>query len=268
MKSCITFWFFIIWATATRQVLASEVYNLDFTSPETGNYQTVFGHPAIQSSIGPFADALIFQAVTEYEQIRLDVGNVAPQYDIQCDLMMHNLLGSQYAFSIILDYDLNQNQYQSVSFHGGLNSIQVFSPSPFGVGMIGGFSNDQVYHFGIALDFDAELWSLEIDGNHSFSSQIDGSNLQSIRFSMAPWIGGALDDPGNYAAIDNVVVTAIPEPSTLVLIAVEGLAAMVFLRHTRVNSMFSKQSAPAPLREPGHHVLVASVARRGRVAEF
>jgi hypothetical protein len=236
MKSSVVPWLFTLLAAAMGQAPANEIYNLDFTPPETGSYQTIFGQPAIQGVVGPFEDAMTFRAVTSYEQIRLNIGNVARQYDIQYDALVHNLTDSQYHFSIHLDYDINLTKFQVVSFHGGLNSIYTFSPFQPGSGSIESFANDQVYHFRIQLDFDAQLWSLDIDGVRRFSSGIDGLNLESIRFTTAPWIGGAVNAPASYAAIDNVVVTAIPEPSILALVTL-GSGAMAFFRNKRRNSL-------------------------------
>lgn len=216
----------------TYPALATELYNLDFTSPETGTYQTVFGNPRVQASVGPFADALVLQAVTTYDQIRLRVENTAPRYDIQCDVLMHDLLNSQYLFSIFLDFDPVPNRFQSVNFHGGGNRIDTFPSAQF---FSEGFANDRVYHFGISLDFQAIQWTLAIDGSERFTSPLNGSGLQFIRFSMAPWIGGAEDGPGIYAAIDNIVVTAVPEPSVFLLSALGAfLAAILLLKQNRM----------------------------------
>ena len=174
-------------------------------------------HPTVQPLVGSFTNALVFRAVTGYDQVRLNVGNIAPRYGIEYDVMVHDLLSSQYAFTIDLDFDVSITRFQSVYFHGGLNRIRVFSPFSPVPASVGGFSNDQVYHFSIGLDFDTKNWSLDIDMGQRFSGVIDGPNLQSIRFSMASWIVGAVDAPGTYAAIDNVVVTAIPNHPRLVL---------------------------------------------------
>jgi hypothetical protein len=218
-------------AVAGGSVSATELYNLDFTPPEVGTYQTVFGDPSVQSPVGPFADALIFHAVTGYDQIELPIDTAGPRYDIQYDVLAHDLLNSQYAFTILLDTP----EVRTVSFHGGLNSIYVFQPFPYTIANLADFANDQVYHFDISVDLEANLWSVAIDGTLMFANPINASSLEDIRFSMAPRIGGAVDAPGTYAALDNVLVSVVPEPSVFSLLIAAGAPALFLYRRKRAS---------------------------------
>ena len=206
---CLVFLF-----VATSRLAATELYNLDFTPPEVGSYQVVFGNPTVQSSVGPFTDALVFHAVSTYDQIRLPINSDALQYNIQYDVFGHNLVNSNYIFHMTLDTP----EVRSVSLHGGQNRIEVFQP--FVLANLGPFANDQVYHFEIRVDLVANLWSVLVDGTQRFSHTYDASDLQSIRFTMSPAVGGTGDAPGTYAALDNVVVTDVPEPGPFALFVI------------------------------------------------
>lgn len=198
---------------------ATILYDLDFTGLEIGAYSTVFGHPTVQS-VGPFTDALIFHAVIGYDQINLAIGGKGTKFNISYDVLVHNLLSSKYSFSMILDTPEVRNVY----LHGGLKSIGIYQPSSGG--LLGGFLNDQVYHFDVSVDLTANLWTVAIDGTQKYAQPVNASALRSIRFNMSPWQGGASDAPGTYAALDNVVVTVVPEPVSGVL-SICG-AALVF----------------------------------------
>jgi len=226
---------------------ATELYDLDFTPNEVGTYQTVFGNPSVQSSVGPFTDALIFHAVTGYDQIELPIGTGGPSYDIQYDVLVHGLLNSQYAFSTFLDTAYATD----VSFHGGQNSVEVFQSSPYTLENLADFSNDQVYHFDISVDLQANLWSVAIDGTQIFANPINASSLEDIRFSMAPWTAGAIDAPGTYAALDNVVVSVVPEPAALNLLIAAGVPALFLCRRKRRVVPAAKQSRCRHLSDLG-----------------
>ncbi len=218
-------------SVAAASSSATELYNLDFTSNDVGTYQTIFGNPTVQSPVGPFANALVFHAVTGYDQIELPITVAAPSYDIQYDVIAHNLLNSQYAFSTFLDTAFAT----SVDLHGGQNSIEVFQSSPYTLENLEGFSNDQVYHFDISVDLQNNVWSMSINGTPMFSNPVNASSLQDIRFSMAPWIAGAVDGPGTYAALDNVVVTAVPEPTVFNLLIAAAIPTLyLYRRKTRL----------------------------------
>jgi len=181
---------------------AAELYSLDFRPPEVGTYTTRFGSPTVETSVGPLNDALVFHAgLAVYDQIELAIGTSAPVYQIDFDLLTHGLVDSEYAFSVTLDTPL----VNSIQLHGYWNEIVLglnWHVLPF--------SDDRVYHCGLAADLSAHRVSLTIDNAQTFTADMDGSRLESIRFSMGGWIMGASPAPGTYVALDNVVVTAVP----------------------------------------------------------
>jgi hypothetical protein len=208
-------------ATACLSVSATELYNLQFGGSDVGTYQTVFGNPTVQSSVGPFAHALIFHAVATYDQILLPIAVAGPRYDIHYDALVHNLLSSQYSFGILLDTP----DVHSLDFHGGLNQLQVYQP--YLEENVGAFANDQAYHFDISVDLVAQQWSIAVDGVQVFSNALDETSLQDIRFNIGPTVLGTPNAPGVYAALDNVVVTVVPEPG-FVSFCVLGVMTFAF----------------------------------------
>lgn len=204
----------------------SEIYNLDFSGAQPGAYQVVSGSPSIQSSVGPLNNALVFHAGVGGDQIQLLVGVPGPRYELQYDVLVHNLLDSDYAFVLRLD----TAGVRSLNFHGGLDSIYAYQASPFINQTLASFLNDTVYHIGVSVDLQADLWSVAIDGTPACINPLNGASLQAIRFGLAPWIAGAADAPGTYVAVDNVVLSVIPEPSSVTL-ALVGL--LVWLGRNR-----------------------------------
>ena len=194
---------------------AVELYNLDFTPPDLGAYQVMAGSPSVQSTAGIFTDALVFDAVNGGEQIRLSIGVTAPQYELQCDVLAHNLTDSDYAFGVYF----GTAAVRTMNFDRGLNSIYVYQSSPFLNLSLSSLMNDSVYHLDVTFDSPNSVWSVAINGTSLFNGPLDGASLQDIRFGLAPWISGAANAPNTYAALDNVIVSAVPEPTTA------GLAA-------------------------------------------
>lgn len=225
--------FMVVLSGAASSSFATVLYNLDFAPNDIGTYQTVFGNPSVQSSVGPFANALVFQA-NDYQQIELPIGTAGPDYNIQYDVMTHNLLNSQYGFRIFLDTPY----VRTVGLDGGQNNIQVYQNSPYTAEGLMNFSDDQVYHFEITVDLQANLWTVSVDGAQLFSNPFNAaSGLEDIRFSLDSVIAPA--EPGTYVALDNVVVVnAAPEPSTVCLLLAVGLP--VLFLHWR-----KRQATPA-----------------------
>ena len=211
---CMIAWL-VVALISSGNLVGSELFNLDFSGGETGTYEVVSGHPTLLASAGPLQDVLAVHAGVGGEQIRLPIALVGPRYDLQYDLMAHNLLASDYAF--VLHFDMAG--IHSLSFHGGLDSIYAYQTSPFINQILTPFTNDKVYHIGVSLDSEADVWSVAIDGNPVWTHPLNGASLTGIRFGMAPWIAGAADAPNTYVALDNVVLNAIPEPSVVTLAA-------------------------------------------------
>ena len=216
LKSLFCVFFAFLSPAASRAV---DLYNLDFTTPESGTYQITLGNPSVQSPVGPFADALVFDAVTGGEQIRLPIGTAAPQYELQCDVLAHSLLNSDYSFGIYFD----TTTVRSVIFHGGLGSVYVYQSSPFLNFSLAPLADDSVYHLDVLLDTQSMDWLVAINGNLLFDGPLDGAALQDIRFGIAPWFTGAANAPNTCVALDNVIVSAVPEPAVAGLVAAGAL---------------------------------------------
>lgn len=211
---------------------AVDLYDLDFTAPEIGAYQVTAGSPAIQASVGPFTDALVFDAVTGGGQIRLPIGTAWPRYEVQFDVLAHNLLNSDYSFGVYFD----TAAVRTVNLHGGLNGIYLYQSSPFLNLSLASLANESVYHFAIALDAEASEWSVALNGNSLFSGACDAAALEGIRFGISPWLGGAANAPNTYVALDNVLVSAVPEPSAAALAAAGVLLCLLGRRKVQVGN--------------------------------
>lgn len=211
---------------------AVDLYGLDFTAPDIGAYQVTVGSPAIQASVGPFTDALVFDAGTGGGQIRLPIATTAPRYEFQFDLLTHNLLNSDYSFGVYFD----TATVRSVNLHGGLNEIYLYQSSPFLNLSLAALANDSVYHFAIALDAENSGWSVAINGNSLFSGACDAAALRGVRFGLAPWIGGAANAPNTYVALDNVLVSVVPEPSVAALGAAGVLLGLLGRRKFQIGN--------------------------------
>lgn len=224
----------VILSPASR---ATELYNLDFTPPDVGTYQIMAGSPSVQSTVGPLTDALVFDAVSGGEQIRLPIGATAPEYELQCDVLAQNLANSDYAFRVFF----GSTTSQALIFDGGLNSVYVYQSSPFLNLSLAPLANDSVYHLDVILDLQNSDWTVAINGTQLFSGLLVGSGLQDIRFGLAPWIGGATNAPNVQVGLDNVVVSAVPEPAAAGLF-VAGV--WLWFRLQRRNSQTGKQGKP------------------------
>jgi len=188
---------------------AADLYNINF---DPGTYESILGPLNVQPSVGPLNNALVMNAAGS-EQIGLTIGIQAPGFHIQYDVFAHNLLNSHYGFGIILDTP----EVRRVDFHGDLQTVEVYQPSPYTIADVLSFSNDQLYHVDIFVNLQSNRWSVAVDGVQKYSNLFNASDLQSIRFSLAPTRGLISESPGTYVGLDNIVVTIIPEPSSLAL---------------------------------------------------
>ncbi len=204
-------------------VSAAEYVNMDFTAPEKGGYQTIFGTPSVTSSVGPLNDALRFDAVTSYEQIQIDLPHSVTGYELHYDLYTHNLRDSKYAFTILFDTP----QVRTLSFHGGLNQVTLYRPFFSANGPA--FQDDQVYRVGMWIDFINNTWTVSLDDVMFDSVAFDATSIDTVRFSLAPWHAIHSDAPGTYVGLDNLTIATIPEPPVWSLLLLVGLPAW-FLR--------------------------------------
>lgn len=208
----------------------------DFTAPNTGGYQVVFGEPTVQPSVGPLQDALVFKAVSSYEQIKFSGPRSSSGLEIHYDLLTHNLRDSNYGFTILFDTP----QVRTMTFHGGLDQLTVFIPGSFS-GFGPSFNDDQVYHIGMWIDFRSQTWDITLDGVPFQTLDFDAYAIDSIRFSLAPAYGGTLDAPNTYVALDNLTIASIPEPPAWSLILAAVIPACFWYRR---NKLIPKLVAP------------------------
>jgi hypothetical protein len=220
MRTAICFLLIVAWTP--RSSCAALLYDLNFTPSEVGTYSVVFGSPTVVPAFEGLSPALLFQAVTTYDQIELNLGDGAPGYQIGFDIVTHGLQNSQYAFTTFLDTP----QIRSLDFSAALNSIYVYQPDSGG-GQLEPLADDTIEHVAMTVDILHNLWTISINNVPLYSNPINAADIQDIRFSMAPWIGGATNGPGTQVAIDNVVINTIPEPSTRLLVALGCIAALV-----------------------------------------
>ncbi len=113
-------------------------------------------------------------------------------------------------------------------------------PSSSGVASAPGiFSADTTYRFYTELDFKREEWSISIDGGNSFIFEdlafegIDTTDL-NMGYLSFEHVKTGFGPPGenidNYMLIDDILITAVPEPTTGFLLLSGGL---VFLANRR-----------------------------------
>ena len=222
---------------------ATELYHLTFSGNDTGSYQVDSGNPLVQPSAGAFTDALVFHCFgfdsgSPYDVIQLPLPASQSRFDIQFDILTHNLMNSQHAFFLYLD----TLQVPYVCFHGGQNSINAFQPSPYTTANLAVFNDDRPYHFDISVDLPANRWSVSLDGTQLYENLINASSMESLRFSAQPWTGWAVDAPATYIALDNVIVSIVPEPSVFSLLILAGLAVAI-LTLAKNETVFTVQQA-------------------------
>ncbi|HVE17384.1 MAG TPA: hypothetical protein VNB29_11650 [Chthoniobacterales bacterium] len=217
-----------LWLGAARSGLAdasgSEVlYDIDFSSPEHVLNQTPTagtgikkisginsGSPTVRAISGVMTDRPVeFDAVTSYEQFQLNISKAATGYQIDFDVASHGLRNSQYDFDVTLDTP----QVRTVDFHGGSNTTSVYQPSGGSIGSLP-FQDDQIYHVTILVDISGNKWKVYRDGTLFYSAAFGATGLQSIRFNLSPWIGGAVDGPNTKVALDNIRVVATTSSAT------------------------------------------------------
>lgn len=212
LKGCIAI------VVAGHALHATELYNLDFQPPEVGSYN-LEGWAGIVSSVGPFDNALVLRArppgwMAMPATLSLPVGYSSPMYHIQFDLLPHQLSSSEYMLAVVLDTPYAQ----TVGFDGVWPSFSV--------------ADDKVFHVDMTIDIPAHRWLTTLDDTTSIAIPVDVTKLSSIRFVVGSPFGNPAESPSTYVALDNIVVTAIPEPSvgSLSLAGLLLLGANIALR--------------------------------------
>lgn len=208
--------------TTPAPIQPQVLYDLDFSSPDHSVDQmvgvgigpkrvsaVVFGTPTVRSaSSALLSRPLEFDALSTYEQIRLTLPSPTtrpPGYLIEFDVASTALRDSSYAFSVVLDTPAVRN----LSLHGGLNSVSVFQPTPYTISNPAGFADGVKHRFTVVVDLLSNPeWRVYMDSVQIYQNVLGTNAVESIRFNLSPWIGGATDAPNVKVALDNVKVTS------------------------------------------------------------
>jgi hypothetical protein len=198
------------------------LYDLDFNSPDHSLDQVVgvgvgpkrvsavvFGTPTVRPASGALSSRpLEFDALSTHEQIRLTLPSPAtrpPGYLIEFDVAATALRNSSYDFSMVLDTPA----VRTLSLHGGLNSVSLFQPTPYTISEPASFADGVKHRFTVVVDLLSNpQWRVYMDSVQIYQNVLGTNAVESIRFSMSPWIGGATDAPNVKVALDNVKVTS------------------------------------------------------------
>jgi hypothetical protein len=238
-------------------VLASDshgelLYDVTFSSPpnvvgqapvlQTSGTQRIgpsannFGASVVVTSFGGLIDQPLHLVPTQgnqfrYAQLKFGVSasdgftNVYPYYHIGMDLYLNNFQGNNY-FSMYLDnsgnlvrLDLNSN---------GTMTQGMASGTP----QVGQFQFGAVFTLGVDIDLPSNMWTISLSGQPVYTGKFSyptpaypnpPTYLYACRINLA-------DDPSTPqvpdAAVDNVRITGIPEPSPGIL---ASLALLVFV---------------------------------------
>ena len=176
--------------------------------------RTVFGDPALGTLGSLNGQALILNpsAASSYEQVKLNLGYGASKYHVEFDVESAGLTTSDYSLTLHFDTPTIQN----LSFADCCsNSISTFNPNAVNpIGHLGSVSDNTLMHVNINIDLDLAMWTIGIPGVGSGSGGFysDGGDIESLRFSLSPALGGAGADPSVFVGIDNLVVSSVPVP--------------------------------------------------------
>ena len=161
----------------------------------------VSGRPEIVTDYGGFDRALLLNtqdAVNGYEQIRLDVNQIADVYYFSADIYTEKLVGSDNKLSIFFDAP----QTRSVSFHG-MGFINASIPEK-GSRTISSLKNGIKQHIDIEIDTRKNLWTVYLDGKKVYENDYFASELSAVRINLLPWGINPEETERSEVAIDNI----------------------------------------------------------------
>jgi hypothetical protein len=221
------------------QLAFSQVlYNIDFNeqtpnqlvqtgSPPRFVSSINFGSPKVVPMFGPLQhQPLVLDMVGNaapfyYDQIQLNLPRLSSStLDTSFDFASSGLVGSQTELAILFDNPQVQNVY--FQDDGGIYRTDHFlNPTK-----VGSFLDGVAYHISIHIDFQQQQWSISENGTllGTDSYGYSASSLQDIRFSYG--LVSSISAPDLSAVgLDNVLV-AVPEPSSLALLALSSLCGI------------------------------------------
>ena len=210
-------------ALATMSAHGAMVYDITFEPPthQAGSAPATGSGPARISSIdsgSPVVTAsmpllngnsLEFAAGAPPVQISVQIDAGLTAFVLAFNLVSQNLHTSDFAFTV----GLEGSEMPTLDFHGGFGSVYVFRPLETNT-FLQPFADGQRYLVEMTVDQPADAWRIAIDGSERFQGTLGTAGIGAITFGLAPWLGGAAADPSVKAFLDNVQVTAVPEPGT------------------------------------------------------
>ena len=218
---------FVLLAIVIALPVNAEVfYDIDFESPLhiVGSAPTTgtgtqtpssikFGEPLVKQNFGSMnSQCLVFnQTSSTYDQIRLELGNDQDFYFLSFDISTRNLSDSLSSFDILFDTP----QVRAFSF-SGIGKVTVYHPYEFVYKYANDYNDDTLMHVTAEIDLNQNTWAINVNEQLTAygNNFIDGDDdIESIRFSLSPRIGGISHEPDVYVAIDNLYISnAVPEP--------------------------------------------------------
>jgi hypothetical protein len=248
---------------------ASTLYDVHFTEDTVGaapstdpltqpfprqHPTVVHGDVTVVDAAGPLGDQPIRFGIPPHtppaltqNQIELDFdyfSHFSTQYEIQFELSVLSLsppvapyFQDSY-FTLLLD---TINGVRRLDFnHDGTISRYWFQ---VGSMTIGSYQMGQKLDVAVGVDLPANHWSIAVNGVTLYDANFGASSLLAMR------LGPATTAFSGEAALDNIRVTAVPEPATAVLL-VGGLGALAARRQRSNFRYFSRcgVSASSPRR--------------------
>ena len=196
--------------------------------------QKTFGDVTL-GTFGSFIDrAMVFNPNSDpYEQVSLAMNeHVNKIFHIEFDLESQNLIGSNYGFTMHVDTPQVQNlDFKNCCF----NTINMW---PSG-GSLGTFTDNMMMHVNVDIDLIQGLWSADVSGVGSQTGAFtsSGGGIESLRFGLAPALGGAGIDTNVYVGMDNLIVTStVPLPGAAWLFGTGLLGIFGIAKRKRVHS--------------------------------
>jgi hypothetical protein len=229
--------------------LASDVvlYDVDFSAPRftagtvsatggTDAPSSLIGQPLVQSTFGgALSQSLEFRTATNrpFPGIVFDIGFPAPRYHVEFDTIIESLpTGTSQLFSLVARMDHSMYLVNEFAFRDQQRVGFFSQDSTHAFGGLypttGVWPLMQFMHVSADIDFANKHWTVHLDGTQVITGEFardPGSQLTSIEFRMQ-----ALPVPQSAALVDNILITAVPEPSTLILAGLSGLMLLMLRR--------------------------------------
>lgn len=217
------------------------IHDNDWETPFSSTYRTNFGRVATAPPTGEFdSTSLVFNTAGNspsfyYDQINYAIGRVSNEtqkFALSFDLLTDGLVGSTNQFAVLFGTPSTRPLYFMAN-----GSIEV-KPGWGAQRAIGSFIDGETLRLNILFDVGLNHWDITLNNTNLYSGYIDNTanpylrpaeTLRSIRFSHGVRSAGDDPDHGTNVYLDNVVITAVPQPSVLLLM----LTSLLVLRRHR-----------------------------------